>query len=257
MPAQSTKSEPELAEELAFGFYLRTGNLLRVEVFLGEIQRKFNPYHDPDDGRFTFAPGSGGRASVSSAGRLRLSSYPVRNVIPEPKTGYPVRIELPKSNPVVKVPNKPMFRFEHSAGLDLPDEVVAQANALSDTLVKTTGHQIHVTSGRRDARRQATAMYNNYLQGKPPRYANVAAHAEVLRAFSRGRRNLHGRDAVIESMAIILANQMRRGIYLSRHMRSMAIDIRMPPANVVSAIRRHPSVQSVGVEDDHLHIQFR
>ena len=100
-------------------------------------------------------------------------------------------------------------------------------------------------------------MYDNYLQGNPPRYANRAAHAEVRRAFDRGRNGRAGRDAIIGAMAGELNDQMKRGIYLSRHMRGRAIDIRMPPVGVLAAIRRHPSVQSVGVEDDHLHIQFR
>lgn len=37
----------------AFEFYLRTGRRKPVESL--EIQTKFNPWHDPDDGRFTFA----------------------------------------------------------------------------------------------------------------------------------------------------------------------------------------------------------
>lgn len=60
MSAKPTKLELKLAEELASGFYLRTGRLLKSEVFLGELQRKFNPNHDPDDGRFTFGQGGAG-----------------------------------------------------------------------------------------------------------------------------------------------------------------------------------------------------
>lgn len=43
----------ESAHELAFRHYLRTGERLTAS----EWERKFNPYHDPDNGRFTFAPG--------------------------------------------------------------------------------------------------------------------------------------------------------------------------------------------------------
>lgn len=38
-----------------FGLYLRYGIIVRGNT----DERKFNPYHDPDDGRFTFAPGGG------------------------------------------------------------------------------------------------------------------------------------------------------------------------------------------------------
>jgi hypothetical protein len=48
-PTRQLKS----AERLAFEHYLRTGR--RIET--GAVERKFNPYHDPRNGRFTFAPG--------------------------------------------------------------------------------------------------------------------------------------------------------------------------------------------------------
>lgn len=61
---QNSPPDPEFksAERLAFEIYLRTGKrLARPEV----PEHKFNPYHDPRNGRFTFAPG--GPRSVSSA----------------------------------------------------------------------------------------------------------------------------------------------------------------------------------------------
>lgn len=43
----------------AFSHYLRTGRRLPEEFFVEEqdVEFKFNPYHDPRNGRFTFAPG--------------------------------------------------------------------------------------------------------------------------------------------------------------------------------------------------------
>jgi len=53
----------------AFAFYLRTGRRLDLEV-------KFNPWHDPDDGRFTFAGGgsysSGSDPAQPRAGMARV-----------------------------------------------------------------------------------------------------------------------------------------------------------------------------------------
>jgi hypothetical protein len=45
------------AERLAFEHYLRTGQRLSAEAWSEKFEHKFNPYHDPRDGRFTFAPG--------------------------------------------------------------------------------------------------------------------------------------------------------------------------------------------------------
>lgn len=45
------------AERLAFEHYLRTGQRLSAAAWSEGVEHKFNPYHDPRDGRFTFAPG--------------------------------------------------------------------------------------------------------------------------------------------------------------------------------------------------------
>jgi hypothetical protein len=47
-------SEARSAERIAFEVYLRTGRRIDLEL---AAEQKFNPYHDPRNGRFTFAPG--------------------------------------------------------------------------------------------------------------------------------------------------------------------------------------------------------
>jgi hypothetical protein len=56
-PTRQLKS----AERLTFEHYLRTGQRIEPDA----VERKFNPYHDPRNGRFTFAPG--GPRSVANA----------------------------------------------------------------------------------------------------------------------------------------------------------------------------------------------
>ena len=69
-------SERKSADRLAFEHYLRTGRRLTTAEWLAE-ERKFNPYPNPDDGRFTFAPGgidtSGLSAAMASQRREALS----------------------------------------------------------------------------------------------------------------------------------------------------------------------------------------
>jgi hypothetical protein len=168
-----------------------------------------------------------------------------------------VRIKLRPSKPLPKKLEPAAIRFSHSSGIDLPAEVITKANALSDAVKSDTGHQIHVTSGRRDPTRQAAAMYDNYFDRTPPHYLNTSAENEVRQAYTRGLGQGMSRAQVIASMANVLSRQVSRGIYLSPHMRSNAVDIRTPPASVLRAIRKHPMVKSVGVENDHIHIQFK
>jgi hypothetical protein len=51
--------EGKSLESKAFEYWLRTGIMLTFDDAGEVIERKFNPYHDPDDGRFTFKPGGG------------------------------------------------------------------------------------------------------------------------------------------------------------------------------------------------------
>jgi len=53
--------ETKSVERIAFEIYLRTG--IRGEIKSSSREHKFNPYHDPRNGRFTFAPGHS-RASI-------------------------------------------------------------------------------------------------------------------------------------------------------------------------------------------------
>jgi hypothetical protein len=65
------------AELRAFEIYLRHGMVVdRAEL---DEERKFNPYHDPDDGRFTFAPGRGTLAPRSGLGRNVVSQVGQRS----------------------------------------------------------------------------------------------------------------------------------------------------------------------------------
>lgn len=259
-------SEQKSAAWRAFEHYLRTGRRLTAAEQLAD-ERKFNPYHDPDDGRFTFAPGGSGSGSSSASmasrptnggkpypARIDLRNgakpYPVRNKIPAPILQQPVR-------PTAMPPAPPAIRFEHRDGLDLSAPVIAKANTLSDSVHLRTGYRIFVTSGRRGPDRQAAAMYDNYADKTSKAYANASAEREVKRAFDQGRNAGKSRNQVIGDMANVLQAQVSRGVFISRHMRSGAIDIRTPPGRVLQAIRNHPSVESVLLENDHIHIQFR
>jgi hypothetical protein len=52
----------------AFLWWLRTGRLPTVRSAAG-LELKFNPYHDPKDGRFTFGPGGTGSAVAYGKGQ--------------------------------------------------------------------------------------------------------------------------------------------------------------------------------------------
>lgn len=58
----SLNREQKSADRLAFAHYLRTGERLTSEEWTSRVACKFNPYHDPRNGQFTFAPSRNGAA---------------------------------------------------------------------------------------------------------------------------------------------------------------------------------------------------
>ena len=69
--------EQKSAARQAFVRYLRTGQRLPEGAFRptqGRHEVKFNPYHDPRDGRFTFAPGGARPGGVSTIPERRRPS---------------------------------------------------------------------------------------------------------------------------------------------------------------------------------------
>lgn len=67
----------------AFEIYLRTGRRIDLHPQRARIERKFNPYHEPDNGQFTFAPG-GRRSGTSRPSSQRGSDAPRPGVAANP-----------------------------------------------------------------------------------------------------------------------------------------------------------------------------
>ena len=88
--------ETASAERLAFSTYLRTGYRDR-SVAPGAVEFKFNPYHDPRNGQFTFAPGTSGSTGLADGGRTTRRSPggappPPRNLDPRNPRNYTVHV---------------------------------------------------------------------------------------------------------------------------------------------------------------------
>jgi len=101
MSADASSRTRNYLERRLFDHFLRTGVQVDIDALVMACERKFNPYHDPDDGRFTFAPGGGSLAARKLPGSnpsplnrvgpkipvLKLGSKPLpaRQARPEPR----------------------------------------------------------------------------------------------------------------------------------------------------------------------------
>lgn len=100
----------------AFEMFLRTGRRVPDEPEL--VQTKFNPWHDPDDGRFTFARqgryfgGGSARSGEGGTRRVARASAAARNgdgSTARIAAGSPTRSAIPRAPAPVRIPKpKPL-----------------------------------------------------------------------------------------------------------------------------------------------------
>lgn len=82
MPADVRSKTRNYLERRLFDHFLRTGVQVDIDAVALAWERKFNPYHDPDDGRFTFGPGGGSLA-------VRRQAQPVLSTVVATKRPTP------------------------------------------------------------------------------------------------------------------------------------------------------------------------
>lgn len=91
---------------------------------------------------------------------------------------------------------------------------------------RRTGRGFVITSGTRTSREQAAAMYDKLRLGQrlTGLYQDYDAAAEIQTAYRANQRR--SRTTCITAMARVIEGQVRRGCYISRHLRASAVDVR-------------------------------
>lgn len=91
---------------------------------------------------------------------------------------------------------------------------------------RRTGRGIVVTSGTRSSAEQAEAMYDKLRLGQrlTRLYRDFDAASEIEGAYRAHRRR--GRGPCVAAMARVIDAQVRRGLYISRHLQAGAADVR-------------------------------
>ena len=117
--------------------------------------------------------------------------------------------------------------------------------------------KLFVTSGYRPPERQAPAMYDKIVNEGEKRvrnlYKNKVAIDEILASY---RQNKSNREKAIAAMTETIKKQVQRGVFISSHLLSNALDIRIS-ANL-NALKS--AVKQVGgrivVEENHFHLEL-
>lgn len=155
-------------------------------------------------------------------------------------------------------------RYTVEEGARLSPAMERTIASIAEEFHRRTGRGIHVTSGTRTPREQARAMYDKLRLGQQLTrlYRDYEAASEIQRAYRQHRRE--GASACVQAMARVIRSQVRRGCYISRHLRAQAADVR---SRDMSRRERRVFEQVVGELSDvsmlregtppHFHLQLR
>ena len=250
-------------------------SMLALDAVLSAPEEKFNPNHDPANGRFTSGGGGGfggGGASGGWAGSGRR---------PDARPGQGNAPILPGGNaplpvhPSPRVPSSGGQTPTGAASSPAPGETATidpkirpQVDNIRAEFTQQTGLTLKVTSGVRSPKQQAQAMYDKLQRGGSLNiYANKTAAAEVQAAYDLARKSGAGEAAIVADMASVIQKQVSRGVYISKHLTNTAIDISNSDANgrplshndlaiLFSIIGRHGGKVLMESKPPHIHVQF-
>lgn len=118
--------------------------------------------------------------------------------------------------------------YEILPDVNLPSKVEDRIKQVAARYHKATGKTLTVTSGTRDASSQAEAIYDKLSAGDDvvKLYKNKDAVLELKAVFDRGRSAKDDKDTIVARMAKAIRAQVKRGVFISAHLRSGAADIR-------------------------------
>jgi len=122
-------------------------------------------------------------------------------------------------------PTRPAWRALD--GVELNELLRARISEVASLFHERTRGTLEITSGYRSPHRQATALYTKLaVGGSLSIYKNQSLVEPLRKAYRDGRKKRWKKERIIAAMAEVLEEQVARGIFLSRHMRGRAFDIR-------------------------------
>ncbi|VAW85720.1 hypothetical protein MNBD_GAMMA18-516 [hydrothermal vent metagenome] len=112
-------------------------------------------------------------------------------------------------------------------GITLPIGIKVKVKKIADEYYSLTNNKVVVTSGVRTAKSQAVAMYGKLSGGDSLIiYKNQIAAKEIKKAYDDGSAAKKPKNEIISDIEKRIGSQVKKGIYISKHLKEGAVDIR-------------------------------
>ncbi|AIE84146.1 Very large tegument protein [Fimbriimonas ginsengisoli Gsoil 348] len=152
-------------------------------------------------------------------------------------------------------------------GIKMVPHIEQKVAEIAQKQFQLSGRQIVITSGTRTASSQAEAMRDKLALGDNVvrLYKNKKAAASIVHAYKEAKHEGASDDQVAEHMAQVIQSQVDKGVYISSHLKSGAVDIRTKDLSdsekhdLMLAVRQEPGVVKTLQESipPHLHIELQ
>lgn len=147
--------------------------------------------------------------------------------------------------------------------VDLPLDIKKKVKEIADAYHTATQKKLVVTSGTRTSQSQAEAMFTKMAGGDALAvYANQSAAQKIRSIYDEGVKANTSKSALIDEIKSEIDSQINQGIYISKHLKKGAIDIRS--RNMSTDEKKHFNEAAKGVASTviletippHFHLQF-
>jgi len=153
--------------------------------------------------------------------------------------------------------------YTTKSGVILEANVKLKVKKIADKYYAATQKNIVVTSGTRTSKSQAEAMYGKLAGGdKLTVYKNRIAAQEIKKSYDDAVTAKKLKPQVIQSIRSTIDSQILKKIYISKHLRKGAIDVRsrdMTPNEKIKFKTASIGVATkviLEVTPPHFHLQF-
>jgi hypothetical protein len=155
--------------------------------------------------------------------------------------------------------------YKVNPGIEMTVAIEKKVALIGEKAMNSIGKKITVTSGTRGPDRQADAMRTKLELGEDITrlYKHKSAVGDIVRAYRQARNSGLGKAETTAQMADVIERYAEQGVYLSKHQRQGAVDLRtrdftVAERNMVASAARQVSGVRVMYESTppHFHLDI-
>jgi len=154
--------------------------------------------------------------------------------------------------------------YSTKGSVKIPTTLKSSIKKIADAYYKTTQKDIVITSAKRTASSQASALYTRFKKGGNVKdYIKQTEAKAVKKAYDDAVKAKKSKIDIIKAMTKVLDTQIKAGNYLSNHLSSKALDVRSKNMSATEKKAFTKACKAVAnkclVEGSpqHFHLQFK